>query len=61
LALSGITAFLIQTELEIAMRDLHWFPKFNQIWLLQVEVGVKFVNINYPFISYGTNLLVFHI
>ena len=59
LVLSGITAFPIETELNIAIKHLNSFPLFVQKWLLLVHNGVSETNKNYPFISYGTDWLAF--
>lgn len=59
LLLSGITAFPIETELNIAMQHLDSFPPFLQKWLSIVYKGVSETNRNYPFISYGSDWLAF--
>jgi hypothetical protein len=59
LVLSGVTAFPIESELQIAMNHIDVFPLFVQTWLLKVNEGVVYVNSNYPFISYGTDWLAF--
>jgi hypothetical protein len=59
LALSGITAFPIETELQIAMNHIDIFPEVIKQWLLKVNDGVTYMNANYPFISYGTDWLAF--
>ncbi|WP_299247468.1 hypothetical protein [uncultured Cytophaga sp.] len=59
LILSGITAFPIETQLEIAVNHIDVFPLFIQSWLLNVYTAVKSTNDAYPFISYGTDWLAF--
>ena len=59
LVLSGITAFPIQTQLQIAIDNLSVFPSFIQPWLTRVYLAVKSTNELYPFISYGTDWLAF--
>jgi hypothetical protein len=59
LALSGITAFPIESELTIAMNHITLFPDFVQNWLKTVYKGVSQTNANYSFISYGTDWLAF--
>lgn len=59
LILSGITAFPIETELNIAMQHLDVFPPILQKWLNLVYKGVSETKKNYPFISYGSDWLAF--
>ena len=59
LVLSGITAFPIQTQLQIAIDNLSIFPAFIQPWLTRVYLAVKSTHELYPFISYGTDWLAF--
>ena len=59
LVLSGITAFPIETELNIAMNHLDSLPYFLQKRLSLVHQGVTETNKNYPFISYGSDWLAF--
>jgi hypothetical protein len=59
LALSGITAFPIETELAIAYRHPDWFPRGIYDWLSQVYLAVKATNEAYPFLAYGTDWLAF--
>lgn len=59
LILSGITAFPIESELAIAYRYIHIFPPTLQYWFSKVYQGIQETNINYPFISYGTDWLAF--
>jgi hypothetical protein len=57
LILSGITAFPIETQLSIAVKHLSLFPEFLGNWLNTVYIAVKSTNVNFPFISYGTDWL----
>ncbi len=59
LVLSGITAFPIETQLEIAVSHQDLLPDFVCAWLVGVYYAVKTTNANYPFISYGTDWLAF--
>ncbi|RFZ91805.1 hypothetical protein D0C36_10145 [Mucilaginibacter conchicola] len=59
LALSGITAFPIETELA-------WFNNHSGLmsinakaWFGTIYSAVKITNINYPYLSYGTDWLAF--
>lgn len=61
LVLSGITAFPLLSELEIAN---NYVPKFTSNkefvgWIEYVFTGVHETNSNYPFIGYGTDWLAF--
>jgi hypothetical protein len=59
LVLSGITAFPIETELEILYSNTSIFPDFIRNWLNDVYFAVKDTNSKYPFLSYGTDWLAF--
>jgi hypothetical protein len=59
LVLSGITAFPIETELEILYSNSAIFPDFIRNWLTDVYLAVKDTNAKYPFLSYGTDWLAF--
>jgi hypothetical protein len=59
LVLSGITAFPIETELEILYSNSSIFPDFIRNWLHVVYFAVKDTNTKYPFLSYGTDWLAF--
>jgi hypothetical protein len=59
LALSGITAFPIETELRIAMDHLSAFTPAMQQWLSTIYNAVKTTNQLYPYLSYGTDWLAF--
>lgn len=56
LALSGITAFPLETELAYLIND---GSSALQQWLTKVYQAIKTTNENYPFLSYGTDWLAF--
>lgn len=56
LALSGITAFPLETELAYLINDR---SSALQQWLNKVYIAIKTTNKNYPFLSYGTDWLAF--
>lgn len=59
LFISGITAFPIQTQLAWFVNQQPDLGPTLSTWLNKVYLGVKETNINYPFISYGTDWLAF--
>ena len=59
LVLSGITAFPIETELQILNNNIDLFPEFIRTWLADVYFAVKTTNTNFSFLSYGTDWLAF--
>ena len=61
LVLSGITAFPIESQLEIAHDAIQYFQVDNEItkWIERVYEGVRETNARFPFISYGTDWLAF--
>ena len=59
ITISGITAFPIETELELVYKHIDAFPRFLQDWLTMVYQAVKVTNANYPFLAYGTDWLAF--
>ncbi|QPH39556.1 hypothetical protein [Pedobacter endophyticus] len=59
LALSGLTAFPIETEMEILVQHNAGMQPSLQNWLNTVHGAIKTTNINYPFLSYGTDWLAF--
>ncbi len=59
LAISGITAFPIETELAIVNDNISLFPDYFRNWINQVYLAVKSTNENYPYLSYGTDWLAF--
>jgi len=59
LAISGITAFPIESELTYFNNHLGWFLQFLQSWLHIIYKGISQTNLSYPFLSYGTDWLAF--
>ena len=59
LVLSGITAFPIETELQIFYANSSIFPEFIRPWLTDVYLAVKETNTKFPYMSYGTDWLAF--
>ena len=59
LAISGITAFPIESELAIVNANTSSFPDYFQNWINEVYLAVKSTNENYPYLSYGTDWLAF--
>ena len=59
LVISGVTAFPIETELEILDSNKTILPSSLQNWIHQVYLAVKSTNDNYPYLSYGTDWLAF--
>ncbi|MFN7911952.1 MAG: hypothetical protein ACK5QC_09000 [Bacteroidota bacterium] len=56
LALSGITAFPLQTELAFLSKHVALFPSFIQHWLIEVNAAIS----NTPsIVLYGTDWLAF--
>ena len=59
LALSGITAFPIETEIGLLLKHQHLYPAFMLNWLQIIYQAVKTTNNTYPYLSYGTDWLAF--
>ena len=59
LILSGVTAFPIESQLQIAMNNLAVFPPAIQNWLSTIYHAVKTTNDNFPYLAYGTDWLAF--
>lgn len=61
LALSGITAFPLQTELNFLANYFNTATSSGLIaqWVNQVNIALNNVNQNYPFLAYGTDWLAF--
>lgn len=59
LVLSGVTAFPIETELELVNANSNSLPLWLQNWISEVYLAVKLMNASYPFLSYGTDWLAF--
>lgn len=61
LVLSGITAFPLLSELELAHQYVQQLTNNKEFvsWIEYVFTGVRETNSNYPFIAYGTDWLAF--
>jgi hypothetical protein len=59
LLLSWVTAFPLETELQILNANSSIFPDFIRNWLNDVYLAVKETNTKFPFLSYGTDWLAF--
>lgn len=59
LVLSGITAFPIETLMNVLVAHIDWVPGFTRAWIMQVHHGVVTTNAAFPFLSYGTDWLAF--
>lgn len=59
LALSGLTAFPIETLLNLVVSHIETVPDFTKDWILKVHNGVVQTNNAFPFLSYGTDWLAF--
>lgn len=59
LALSGITAFPLETELNWLADQFADKEGALAGWITKCRDGVAFVNEEYPFLSYGTDWLAF--
>jgi len=59
LAISGITAFSIQTELGVLVNSTSNSYGLLHNWLNTVYHAVQYTNKTYPYLSYGTDWLAF--
>jgi hypothetical protein len=61
LALSGITAFPLQTELNFLADYFNTSTSSGLIaqWINQINIALNDVHQNYPFLAYGTDWLAF--
>lgn len=59
LALSGITAFPVQTEMHLLVRFSDMFPPFVHAWIMQVSGAIDDVTLRYPYLFYGYDWLGF--
>lgn len=59
LVISGVTAFPIETELEMINANSSYLPEQLQNWINMVYLAVKNTNDTYPYLSYGTDWLAF--
>ena len=59
LTLSGITAFLLETEIGwLLLYDMS-YPEVLSEWLRLTHAAIKDTNTHYPYLSYGTDWLAF--
>lgn len=59
ITLSGLTSFLLETELTFLERHSGFFPSFMKDWIQRVSSGIRETNASFPFLSYGTDWLAF--
>lgn len=59
LALSGITAFPLETELQWLCQHSSVFSVAMQNWLNTIYQAIHDTNVRYPYLSYGTDWLAF--
>ncbi len=59
LLLSGLTAFPIETELQLVSANFSQAPQQLKEWIHTVYLAVRNTNDHYPYLSYGTDWLAF--
>ena len=59
LVISGLTAFPIETQLTMVINHISWLPQILCDWMASVHKAIIYVNIHYPYLSYGTDWLGF--
>jgi len=59
LALSGLTAFPLETELRWLVSYSSWYPNALRNWLTTIYSALMTVNRQFPYLSYGTDWLAF--
>jgi len=59
LALSGLTAFPLESELGLIKDHLNWLPAVFPRWINSIYNILHTVNGRYPYLSYGTDWLAF--
>jgi len=59
LALSGITAFPLQWELNSFAPYAHHLPTFAQTWFDKIHAALLHNGEHYPYLAYGTDWLAF--
>jgi hypothetical protein len=59
LAISGITAFPLETELAWLVNHNADFPATLSQWLNTIYLAIRDINETYPYLSYGTDWLAF--
>ena len=59
LALSGLTAFALETELQWLNEHNSVYPDVLSSWLQTIYGAIKTTNQHFPYLSYGTDWLAF--
>lgn len=59
LAITGLTAFPLETEIAYLVKHSEAYPINLKTWLATVYQAIKTTNLYYPFLSYGTDWLAF--
>lgn len=59
LVLSGVTAFPLQAELNFLSEYFNGNSGVLQLWIIEVNVAINYINQHYPFLAYGTDWLAF--
>ncbi|MES2454634.1 MAG: hypothetical protein V4594_03800 [Bacteroidota bacterium] len=59
LALSGITAFPLETEIGWLLHNSTSYPDILHNWLTAIYSAIKTTNANFPYLSYAADLLAF--
>lgn len=59
LAVSGLTAFPLQTELGWLVSHDSYYPEGMNRWLHTIHLAISNTNQSYPYLSYGTDWLAF--
>ncbi len=59
LAVSGLTAFPLEIELELLVRYDGGYPEALRDWLVTIHEAIKLTNQAFPYLSYGTDWLAF--
>jgi hypothetical protein len=59
LAISGLTAFPLETELEWLVNHSTCFPEGLSKWFDTIYLAILTTNQHYPYLSYGTDWLAF--
>ena len=59
LAISGLTAFPLETEMAYLVKHSTILPSSLQNWIEAVYQALKATNLRYAFLSYGTDWLAF--
>lgn len=57
--ISGVTAFPLQSELELLMNYTHLMPASIAKFVTEVTRAIVIINKHFPFLAYGTDWLAF--